>query len=493
MSIYISNTLNNKKEEFVSIEKNKVGIYVCGPTVYDEPHIGHVRSSLVFEVMRRYFEFSGYEVKYVKNITDVDDKIIDAAAKIENNSKDIKVKVKEIAEKYEKMYHQHMGFLGIKRADVEPKATEHINDMIDMIEEIIKRGYAYESGGNIYFSVRKLKDYGKLSGQDIESLGQQSRLKEDRNKKDKLDFALWKKVSEHEPYWDSPWGKGRPGWHIECSVMSTKYLGAKFDIHCGGRDLIFPHHENEIAQAEAAGKDFANYWMHNGLLTIDGEKMSKSLGNFITIKNVMKKYSSDALDILFLSTHYSKPLDFTWDKLEDSEKAAERLRILISKLKDICKGINNSNESERKMLEGSAKELKQQFELVVSEFRKAMDDDFNTAVALSKVFDLVSYTNKFLDSKEKSLSLSEKKLLLEIKNKLKELGNILCLFNEAENKKLKGIETELLDILIDIRNIARDKKLFDFADIIRGKLKDIGVILEDTEAGTKYRITYKKN
>jgi len=494
MSIYINNTITGKKEKFTPIKEGKVGIYVCGPTVYDNPHIGHVRSSLMFEVIRRYFEFRGYRVKFIKNITDIDDKVIQTAMKIKDGDTNIMQKVKKIARKYEEVYHQHMSLLGIQRADIEPRATEHINEMINMIRDIIKQGYGYEVDGSVYFSVRECSTYGELSGQSIEKIGKQKRLYANENKKDALDFALWKKSTEDEPGWESPWGRGRPGWHIECSVMSIKYLGEKFDIHCGGRDLIFPHHENEIAQAKAIGSDFANYWIHNGLLSIGGEKMSKSLGNFVTVVDVLKKYTPEALNLLFLTTHYSNPLDFTWDKLEGAEKSAERFRILFNKLKSL---LSNTKEDklqlDERRLDKISQGFKQNLERLFREFNKAMDDDFNTALALSKMFDIVNNTNKFLDKKNKDLKYQDKKLLLEAKNNLQQMNSILCIFSKAEGIKAEDeLGDKLLNLLIQVRETARKEKLFNFADEIREKLKIIGVILEDTEEGTKYRIRLKQ-
>lgn len=487
MDIYINNTLESKKEKFKPIQENKVGIYVCGPTVYDEPHIGHVRSSLIFEVIRRYFEFEGFKVKFVKNITDIDDKIIKAAREIEGEE-DITTKVRRVAQKYEKKYHEHMEMLGIQRADIEPKATEHIDDMITMIEEIIDTGLGYVSDGNVYFSVREYNStYGELSGQSLEKIGEQKRL-HDEYKRDPLDFALWKKAKNNEPSWESPWGRGRPGWHIECSVMSTKYLGKDFDIHCGGVDLVFPHHENEIAQAKAIGGEFAHYWVHNGLLSINGEKMSKSLGNFITVEDVLKKNSSDALNILFLSTHYSKPLDFTWDKLEEAEKSAERIRILFQNINAVLK--NEENLKIKQELKGERKKFSQKINESKKDFEKAMNDDFNTALALSKIFELVNTTNKFLE--KENFSKLDKKLIYQAKKELKEMSHVLCLFESTRTVEKNEMVDDLVDILVEVRETARERKLFDLSDAIREKLSSLGIVLEDTKKGTKYRFSHKE-
>src|SRR3989338_2349450 len=326
MAIKIYNTLTRKKEEFKPIKDGQVGMYVCGPTVYDVPHIGHARSAYVFDVIRRYFAYKGYKVEFVRNVTDVDEKII-SKAKEEFKAEDLNSAVKKVSDKYLNVYHGCMEKLGIMRPDKEPKATEYIDKMRDFIKILIERGTAYVSGGDVYFDVRKASGYGKLSNQSFDMLESGARVAPGENKKDPLDFALWKSAKEGEPSWQSPWGNGRPGWHIECSVMSSDILGDEFDIHGGGIDLIFPHHENEAAQSQGAGKKFARYWLHNGLLTINKEKMAKSLGNFITIEDILAKYPADVLKVLFLQTHYSHPVDFSWEKMEEEKKAWERFDI----------------------------------------------------------------------------------------------------------------------------------------------------------------------
>lgn len=376
MNIKIYNTLTRNKEEFKPIKKGKVGIYVCGPTVYDDPHIGHVRSAYVFDVIRRYFMYKGYKVKFVRNVTDVDDKIINKA-RSELKGEDLNKAVEKVSAKYLKSYHKYMDALGIMRPDKEPKATEYIKKMKDFITVLIERGIAYESAGDVYFDVRKANDYGRLSNQGLEMLEAGARVSPGENKKDPLDFALWKKAKEGELSWPSPWGAGRPGWHIECSVMSSDILGDEFDIHGGGIDLIFPHHENEIAQSEGAGKKFARTWIHNGLLTINKEKMAKSLGNFVTVEEILNKYSADVLKILFLQAHYSKPVDFSWDRMEEAKKTKERFDILFDKLK-------NANDKKEHAGIGDFRK----------KFEEAMDDDFNTAEALAVLFDLVTHINK---------------------------------------------------------------------------------------------------
>lgn len=459
MGIKIYNTIARKKVDFEPIRKGKVGMYVCGPTVYDDPHIGHVRSAYAFDVIKRYLEYKKYKVTFVRNVTDIDDKIIDKAKK-EFIGDDLKDAVKKVSDKYLKSYHKYMDALGIKRPDKEPKATEYIEKMKAFIAELIRRGAAYESGGDVYFDVRKARNYGKISNQSPEMLESGARISPGENKKDPLDFSLWKKAKEGEPFWDSPWGPGRPGWHIECSVMSSDILGDEFDIHGGGIDLIFPHHENEAAQSEGAGKKFAHYWMHNGLLTINKEKMAKSLGNFVTVEEVLSKYPADALKILFLQTHYSKPVDFSWDRMEGSKKAAERFYILLDKLDKI--------ETKDVSAEGIG-EFRRRFEEV-------MDDDFNTAEALAVLFDFVTYVNKL----DKGLARA-KELLLE-------LGGVLGLFAKRKARP-EGIKISKKEIesLIEKRNKARKEKDFKAADGVRKDLDASGVILEDGKSGTAWR------
>ena len=336
MRIY--NSLTRKKEE---LKESKIGMYVCGPTVYDEPHIGHARSAYVFDVIVRYLRFKNLNVTFVRNVTDIDDKIIDRARR-EPGEVELKSKVKQVSEKYLKQYHEDMNSFGLIKPDKEPKATNTIKDMIAFIQVLIKKDFAYEVSGSVYFDVRKFKNYGKLSGQSMDQMEEGSRVTVDKNKKDPLDFALWKASKEDEPFWESPWGKGRPGWHIECSVMSTKFLGNNFLIHGGGLDLIFPHHENEIAQTICAGKKSAKYWIHNGLLTINGQKMAKSLGNFITIKDFITRYkNTDLLKMFFLSSHYRHPVDYAEEKIEEMKKAKQRgdeFLKKVDKAKSLLKG-----------------------------------------------------------------------------------------------------------------------------------------------------------
>jgi len=332
--IKIYNSLKREKEEFKPLVKDEVRMYVCGPTVYDEPHIGHARSAYIFDVIRRYLQYRGYDVTFVRNVTDVDDKIINKA-KEEFKGEDLNSAVKKVSSKYFASYQKCMDELGIREPNAQPKATEYIDKMIEFIETLIEREAAYVADGDVYFDIKKAKNYGKLSNQSLDNMESGARVAPGEKKQDPLDFALWKKAKEDEPSWDSPWGRGRPGWHIECSVMSSDILGDEFDIHGGGIDLIFPHHENELAQSQGAGKGFARYWIHNGLLTINGQKMAKSLGNFVTVDEVLSKYNPDILKILYLGAHYSNPVDFSWKKMDDAKAAYERIDILRSKLAKI--------------------------------------------------------------------------------------------------------------------------------------------------------------
>lgn len=468
--IYITNTMSGKKEEFKPLEDRTVKMYVCGPTVYNHAHIGHARSAVVFDVIRRWLEYRGYKVIYVRNYTDVDDKIIKRA-------KEEGISWKEVAEKYIASYEKDMEALNVKEPTYKPRVTEHIREIIEMIDGLIEKGYAYESGGDVYFSVKRFPEYGKLSKRNIEELRAGARIEPGEKKKDPLDFALWKRSKEGEPGWDSPWGVGRPGWHIECSVMSMKYLGETMDIHGGGLDLIFPHHENEIAQSEAyTGKTFARFWVHNGFVMVNKEKMSKSLGNFFTIKEILERFSPDVLRLFLLSTHYRSPIDFSFERLEESERALKRLLNFIDSLPAV-----ESLET----VEGKGEPIP------VSQFRElfesAMDDDFNTAKALGTLFELVKKVNLLKDRalKEGRITKTEKLSFREavefVENALKTLGFKL------EREKESGLEEKLIELLIEVRGELRKKKEFQLADLIRDRLKELGIALEDLPTGTVYK------
>ena len=466
MPVCLYNSLTKKKEEFIPLKANTVNIYACGVTVYDQCHIGHARSLYVFDVIRRYLKYRGYDVRFVRNITDIDDKIIDKARELKKTSD-------EVARENIAAYYEDLKRLHIDVADVEPKATDNIPDMIVHIGELIARGFAYEAGGDVYFSVRKFSAYGKLSGQSIEEMREAVRIEKDSKKKDPLDFALWKSSKEGEPSWDSPWGRGRPGWHIECSVMSVKHLRCQtLDIHAGGRDLIFPHHENEIAQTEVlTKKPLAKYWLHHGLLTINSQKMAKSSGNFITVEEALKKYGADDLKLFFLSSHYGSPVDFTKEKMQEAHKALQRFDILFWKAYELMKAKENV--------------LPLQVDFITkgkSDFIEAMDDDFNTAKALGCLFDLVNDTNKFIDHGPKDGNYAG--VICRAVDTIAELAkNIFGLFTA----EVAGELTEELKQFLEERRQARAGKNFKRSDELRDLLKKKGVAVEDTKEGQTWR------
>lgn len=481
MKIY--NSLTRQKEDFAPIREGKVGMYVCGPTVYDEPHIGHARSAYNFDVVRRYLRYKGFDVLFVRNVTDVDDKIIEkakSAVSHQSSSISLEEAAKEVSKKYLDAYHRDMGLLGIAPPDREPKATEYIPKMIGFIELLISKGAAYPSGGDVYFNIKKAGSYGKLSNQNLEKMESGARISPGEAKSDPLDFALWKKAKEGEPSWDSPWGKGRPGWHIECSAMSSDILGDEFDIHGGGIDLIFPHHENEVAQSEGAGKKFARYWIHNGLLTIDSEKMAKSLGNFITIQDFLAKHGDgDYLKLLFLSTHYRHPVDYTPEKIGEMKKEKERFVLLCSKVDRIMK----AQSLKRKAKSEKIKEL-EDFRI---KFEEAMDDDFNTPLALAALFDLATFTNKLMHEKS-GFNDEEISRIVPAKDLLSELGAVLGLtLSKTTYAPDDAFDESQISKKIDERNAARKNRDFKLADDIRRSLDAAGVILEDTKDGTIWR------
>lgn len=470
MKIY--NTMTRKKEEFVPIRDHKVGIYVCGPTVYDYIHIGNARPMIVFDTLRRYLLYKGYDVNYVSNFTDVDDKIIKRA--IEEG-----VPASEISERYIKEVKKDMHDLNVMEATTHPKATEEIPDMIDMIKVLIEKGHAYEVNGTVYFRTRSFPGYGKLSKKNIDDLEaghrdekHQLKVSGEDEKEDFLDFVLWKPKKEGEPSWPSPWGDGRPGWHLECSVMSKKYIGDIIDIHAGGEDLIFPHHENEIAQSEAANEvEFARYWMHNGFLKIDGEKMSKSLGNFFTIRDIGKKYPLQVIRFFILSAHYRSPLNFSDTLVESAKASLDRILNAVSRLEDAKESAPN-----RELTEDEKKQEEQLAEYV-TRFEKAMEDDLNTADAISVIFELVKFTNSNITS-DSAKGLVEKAL-----DTIRQLCDVLGIITKVE----KEILDSDIEALIEERQAARKAKNFARADEIRDTLAAQGIILEDTREGVKWK------
>lgn len=459
----ILNTLTRRKEEFVPINEGKVGIYVCGPTVYDYIHIGNARPMIVFDTLRRYLEYKGYDVNYVSNFTDVDDKIIKRA-----NEEGVDASV--ISERYIAEVKKDMAALNVREATTHPKATEEIPDMIEMVKTLIEKGYAYEVNGTVYFRTRKFKDYGKLSKKNIDDLRSGNRdllVSGVDEKEDPLDFVLWKPKKEGEPSWPSPWGDGRPGWHLECSVMSKKYIGDVIDIHAGGEDLVFPHHENEIAQSEAAnGTEFARYWMHNGFLKINNEKMSKSLGNFFTVREIAEKYPLQVIRFFMLSAHYRSPLNFSADLVGASKNGLERILTAVDRLKSI-----SGTEGE------VDKAVADEMDAFVKKYEAAMDDDLNTADAISVIFELVKYAN--VNVTEESTKATVELVL----NTVTKLCDILGIITE----KKKEILDSDIEALIEERQAARKAKNFARADEIRDQLSDMGIILEDTREGVKWK------
>ncbi len=465
----IFNTLSRTKEEFVPLEPGKVKMYVCGPTVYNYIHIGNARPMIVFDTVRRYFEYKGYDVNYVSNFTDVDDKIIKKA--IEEG-----VDAHTISERYIAECKKDMEMMNVKPATTHPKATEEICGMLDMISELIEKGHAYVGGdGTVYFRTRSFKEYGKLSHKNLDDL--QSGFREikvtgEEDKEDPTDFVLWKPKKEGEPYWESPWCEGRPGWHIECSVMSKKYLGESIDIHAGGEDLVFPHHENEIAQSESAnGKTFATYWMHNAFLNIDNKKMSKSLGNFFTVREISEKYDLQVLRFFMLSAHYRSPLNFSAELMEASKNGLERIRTAAQRQRDF---LADAREGAILPGEQEACETARGF---VTKFEEAMDDDFNTADAISAIFELVKLSNSTVSAE------STKEYISFMKETLEKLCNVLGIITEVKEEIL---DSEI-EKLIEERQQARKEKNFARADEIRNTLLEKGIVLEDTREGVKWK------
>ncbi len=478
MSLHLYNTMTGNKEAFTPIQEGKVGIYVCGPTVYDMSHIGHARAYVAFDTVVRYLRRS-YEVTYVRNFTDVDDKIIKRAAE---RGEDPSV----VSEQFIEEFKTDMSSLGVAPADIEPKVTEHMDEIIEMVGTLINKDFAYTSGSDVYYSVSKFNDYNKLSGRKIEESESGTRVVLDEAKRDPADFALWKAVKPGEPEWKTEWGSGRPGWHIECSAMSSKYLGATFDIHGGGKDLIFPHHENEIAQSEAAhGEKFAKYWLHNGFVNIDNEKMSKSLNNFFTIREVIKKFDAQALRYFLLTTHYRSPINFSDKSLSEAENRVKYIYETLARLSDAL-SVGESQGTYRE--EFVAK--------IVTDFEKTMDDDFNTAKAvgdLSKVFGLI---NEILD--KPGDAEADARTLRAIKSSLDDVGSTLGLFVEdphlvlermAERKESEsGVDSAKVDALIVERAEARKTRDFSRSDAIRDELTAMGVVIKDSAAGTTWEL-----
>lgn len=466
MKLY--NTLTKQKEEFIPLEEGKVKMYVCGPTVYNFIHIGNARPMIVFDTARRYMEYKGYEVNFVSNFTDVDDKII-------KKSVEEGVSAEEISQRYIKECKKDMADMNVREATTHPLATQEIDGMIDMIQTLIDKGYAYDVNGTVYFRTRKFEEYGKLSHKNLDDLrsGERSLLVSGEDQKeDSLDFVLWKPKKEGEPFWVSPWGEGRPGWHIECSVMAKKYLGEEIDIHAGGEDLIFPHHENEIAQSECCnGKIFARYWLHNGFLNIDNRKMSKSLGNFFTVREIGEQYDLQVLRFFMLSAHYRSPINFSREIMESSKSALERIVTAVSNLKHLSEtaGVDQASEQETALLE--------EMKTYRKKLEDAMDDDLNTADAISAIFELVKFANTH------GGETSSREFVDRVRKEIIELSDILGLIVEKEEENLD----DAIEKLIQERQAARKARDFRRADEIRDELLAQGIILEDTREGVKWK------
>lgn len=479
------NTMSNKIEEFETIEKGKVKMYVCGPTVYNYIHLGNARPIIVFDTLARYFKYRGYDVTYIQNFTDVDDKIIKRA-----NEEGISVK--EVTEKYIKGFFEDIESLNISDDIVRPKVTENMPEIIEIIKKLIDEGFAYEKDGNVFFEVKKFEEYGSLSNQKIDELEIGARVDIMEEKNNPLDFALWKRKKEGEPYWDSPWGQGRPGWHIECSAMAKKYLGDTFDIHGGGQDLVFPHHENEIAQSRCAYHgNFANYWLHNGFIQVNGDKMSKSLGNFFLLREILGKFPGNVVRLFILGTHYRKPINFSMDNMEDSRKTLKNIVTSMNNFSEIIEKFSGKGSHEGEVSDNTGNNSTNEFKEKVNEldkkFMEAMDEDMNTPQALAVIFDQIKETKKFsvnVSSGEEAEALNYS--YNSLRKKLEEVLGIV-LFMEDENKNFKNndkLTGNLIELLIKLRADARKEKNFKLSDEIRDNLKELGIEIQDNKDGT---------
>ncbi len=493
MSLRLYNTLTNKKEEFIPLVPGKVGIYTCGITAYDVCHVGHARSAVVFDVITRYLRrYHGYDVTYVKNFTDVDDKIIDKANALG-------VTITDVAERFIAEHDRDMDALGVERPTVAPRATENIDGMISLIEALIDKGLAYVSDGDVYYAVGAFKNYGKLSGRNLEDMMAGARIDINEQKRHPMDFALWKASKAGEPWWESPWGQGRPGWHIECSVMSRRFLGETFDIHGGGEDLIFPHHENEIAQSEGAtGKPLAHYWMHNGFVRVNSEKMSKSLGNFSTIQDMLKSYHPEVLRLFMLQSHYRSPVDFSDDSLAEARLGMERFYATLKAIKDGLAGAADPSAVTADALTGRHKEMMDGLSSLRERFAEAMDDDFNTARALGFIFDAVRLINGYLADAKLPLVPERAYVLIQAKAAMAEVGGVLGLYLDDpdvyfEQDRLReavkrGLDVAEIEGLVQERRHARASKDWKRADEIRQILSDKKIVLKDAPEKTIWMI-----
>ena len=475
--ITVYNTMTRQKEGFNPVTPGEAKMYVCGVTPYNHPHIGNARPFVTWDVIRRYMKHVGYKVTYVQNFTDVDDKII-------NTSNGEGVSWDTIANRYIDSYFEVMDALGVQRADIYPRVSTHIDDIIAMIQTLIDKGYAYELDGDVYYSVEKFEHYGELSGRTLDDMEAGARIEVDGRKKNPMDFALWKAAKPGEPYWESPWGNGRPGWHIECSAMSQKYLGTEFDFHGGGSDLIFPHHENEIAQSEGCSGQHpaVRYWLHNGFITINSEKMSKSLNNFFLVKDILEQYSPDALRYFLLSTHYRSPLDFSDERLEEANKSLERLSTAIENLLYLEKCEPGSCDEAQRLLE-KAKAYEEEFE-------DAMSDDFNTALATSSMFGLAKEINIYYQAVTSREGVVCQEAIAEVKRIFKFMTDVIGVLEEAweGNTGANAAEyEELMQVILSVRQACREQKQWALADCIRDRLAEIGITIEDSPQGARWK------
>ena len=475
--ITVYNTMTRQKEVFNPVTPGEAKMYVCGVTPYNHPHIGNARPFVTWDVIRRYMKHVGYKVTYVQNFTDVDDKII-------NTSNGEGVSWDTIANRYIDSYFEVMDALGVQRADIYPRVSTHIDDIISMIQTLIDKGYAYELDGDVYYSVEKFEHYGELSGRTLDDMEAGARIEVDGRKKNPMDFALWKAAKPGEPYWESPWGNGRPGWHIECSAMSQKYLGTEFDFHGGGSDLIFPHHENEIAQSEGCSGQHpaVRYWLHNGFITINSEKMSKSLNNFFLVKDILEQYSPDALRYFLLSTHYRSPLDFSDERLEEANKSLERLSTAIENLLYLEKCEPGSCDEAQRLLE-KAKAYEEEFE-------DAMSDDFNTALATSSMFGLAKEINIYYQAVTSREGVVCQEAIAEVKRIFKFMTDVIGVLEKASegNTGANAAEyEELMQVILSVRQACREQKQWALADCIRDRLAEIGITIEDFPQGARWK------
>ncbi len=475
MTMKVYNSLSGKKEIFEPLEDNKIKIYSCGPTVYDYFHIGNARAFLVPDIIKRYLQYKGYDIYHVMNFTDIDDKMI-------RRANEEKTSIEALANRFIDAFFEDIENLNIKKADVYPKATKHISDMISMIKGLIEDDFAYESDGDVYFRVKKFDEYGKLSKRNLDDLLVGARVDVNEDKENPLDFTLWKKSKEGEPSWSSPWGEGRPGWHIECSVMSKYYLGERFDIHTGGVDLTFPHHENEIAQSEACcGHQVVNYWLHNGYINIDGTKMSKSLDNFFTTRDILERYPAEVVRFFLISKHYRSPINFSDQELENAAKSLNKLENVIVKLDNLLKekanyGIIDVNK------------LAETIDKKESKLIEAMDDDFNTALAIGILHELAKEINRFVNSNEFKLTVDAKEVLKEARAIFKDFGEGVLGILVSKKEDNNQLVNPLINLLLEVRDEARKNKSYQLADEIRDRLDDLGIVVKDTAQGAEWRI-----